>query len=159
MRYQEKKYRVENFDQILRKLQKLGCNQVGHSISTHYYAKQADNNVTKLVEKAGQYEIHILEEKAGKFTLKKNIAVDSKQVGLAWLEKAGFSDLTVVRMDHTDYEYKGGLVGLYVINGKLFSVILDFPSGEHETVTAELGVEAAEVIEAPYNKYLELLAD
>lgn len=158
MKHQEKKYRVDSFDQILKKLQELDCNQVGRSISTHYYAKRADNNVTKLVEKTDRYEIHVLEEDAGRFTLKENIVVDSNQAGLKWLEKSGFTDLTVVKMDHTDYEYKGGLVGLYTINDELFSVILDFPSGQHETIAADFGMEAAEVIVLPYNKYLESLA-
>lgn len=56
-----------------------------------------------------------------------------------------------------DYDYKGGIVGLYIINDDLFSIILDFPPGEHEVIASELGMEAAEVIDLPYNKYLESL--
>lgn len=158
MKHQEKKYRVNRFDKILEKLETLGCRQAGHSVSTHYYAKRADDNVTKLVEKSGQYEIHVLEEESGKFTLKQNIAVADKQAGLDWLKKSGFTDFTIVKMDQVDYEYKDGIVGLYRINDDLFSIILDYPSGQHEAIADELGMEAAEVIDLPYNKYLESLA-
>ena len=58
-------------------------------------------------------------------------------------------------MQHTDYKYKDGLVGLYTINKDLISVILDFPEGQHNEVAKALGLENAELIEEPYNKYLE----
>ncbi len=58
-------------------------------------------------------------------------------------------------MDDVDYEYKEGIVGLYVINDFLYSVILDFPEGAHSSIEHELDLEKAEPIDVPYNKYLE----
>ena len=58
-------------------------------------------------------------------------------------------------MDNTDYEYKNGLVGLYIVDDFLHSVILDFPEGQHEEIEKELGLDTAEVISVPYNKFLE----
>lgn len=155
MKYQEKKYLVVNFDAILAKLRELKSDEIGHSISTHYYTKRKDNNVLKLVEKAGKFEIHELTENDGNFTLNKNITVESKQAGLEWLKNQGFADITVIKMEHTDYEYRGGIIGLYTINDNLRSVILDFPVEMHQEVAEELGLASAEVIKIPYNKYLE----
>ena len=58
-------------------------------------------------------------------------------------------------MANCDYEYKNGNVGLYIIDDFLYSVILDFPEGQHKVVEKELGLNAAELINIPYNKLLE----
>ena len=104
MKHQEKKYRIDGFDRIMEKLEKLGCRHARHSVSTHYYAKRADDGVTKMVDKSGHYEIHVLEEYSGKFTLRQNIAVADKQAGLDWLKESGFTDFTLVKMDKGGYE-------------------------------------------------------
>lgn len=58
-------------------------------------------------------------------------------------------------MDATDYEYHGGIVGLYIINDFLNSVILDFPVSEHQDMEQVFGLNKAKVISVPYNKYLD----
>ncbi len=60
-------------------------------------------------------------------------------------------------MVHTDRSYKDGMIGLYTIDAFLYSVILDFLPGHHEALQRELGLENTEVIDDPFNKYLERL--
>ena len=57
-------------------------------------------------------------------------------------------------MAYTDYDYRDGVVGLYTINDFLYSVILDYPQGQHEMLAAKFGLQKAELIDVPYNKYL-----
>jgi hypothetical protein len=45
-----------------------------------------------------------------------------------------------------------------LINDWLYSIILDYPDGQHESFERDFGLENAEVISLPYNKYLEKLA-
>jgi hypothetical protein len=157
MSRQEKKYRVESHAAITAELDKLA--QKGEtSTSTHYYAMQPNSNdAVKLVEHGESAAIHMLKAQDGKFTLVKNIPVESIDAGLAWLKENGHTKLGVVTMVHTDYAYKGGLIGLYTIDNFLYSVILEFKSGQHPAVESELGLENAEVIAVPYNKALRLL--
>jgi hypothetical protein len=152
---QEKKIRIHSFDAIMRRLIKLGAVRDLKSESTHYYAPRSDNNVTKLVAKASGFEIHELNETDGKFELTNLVRMETLDKGLSWLKAQGYDTVFVVHMQHIDYRYKDGLIGLYTINNDLLSVILDFPEGQHDEVSQELGLDKAERIELPYNKYLE----
>lgn len=156
MKHQEQKYRVDNFDPIVQKLTSLGA-QPGHeSTSTHYYAVVPGNDVVKVVAHADQCEVHKLSETdGGKFVLTDRFPVADVKAGLKWLKDQGYTQVSTVAMRHTDYEYAGGLVGLYDINGELKSLILDYPAGEHDAMAQALGVVGAERIEVPYNIYLE----
>lgn len=49
MTHQEKKYRVDSFDDILRKLKDAGAVAGEESKSEHYYTHQPSNDVVKLV--------------------------------------------------------------------------------------------------------------
>jgi hypothetical protein len=155
VKLQEKKYRVENFAAVEDRLAILNAEKVGESSSTHYYAPQPDNDVVKIVEHSDHCEIHKLSEANGKFTLTDRISLKDLNEGLGWLRDNDYDEAAVVSMSHTDFAYRGGIVGLYVINDFLRSVILDFPSGQHDAVAQELAIGGAEVIEVPYNKYLE----
>ncbi len=155
MKHQEKKYRVESFEGIEKALTDLGARSGETSTSTHYYAQHAGPGVTKLVIHGDGAAVHVLDEANGKFTLRENIPVDSKAAGLKWLQDKGFDEVSEVDMTHTDYEYLGGLVGLYTINEWLRSVILDYSDGQHDAIANELGLGSAEVITLPYNKYIE----
>lgn len=154
-KHQEKKYRVDSFTPILARLSELNSKKLGESSSTHYYAPQPTNDVVKIVEHADRCEVHVLEEDNGKFTLTQKIPLTGLKGGLKWLRRNEYHKVGVVRMRHTDYEYGDGVIGLYAINDFLHSVILDLPAGEHDAVAKELGVEGADVIKMPYNKYLE----
>jgi len=157
MRHQEKKYRVDGFKPIITRLRSLRIDPLESSTSTHYYAHQPGSDVTKIVQHADGTAIHILSEASGKFTLRENITVQNLPTGEAWLKDHGFNTISAVKMSHTDYEYKQGLVGLYLINDWLYSVILDYPDGQHKSIERDFGLENAEVISLPYNKYLENL--
>jgi hypothetical protein len=153
---QKKKYRVNTFEYIAAQLRALGSQPYPTAMSTHYYAKRAGNGIVKLIElEDGSHEIHILKEKGGKYTLIENIPVKNKEEGLDWLDSKGYSKLQTITMSHTDYPYQDGIVGLYVINGVLYSVILTFPPGKHEAIERKFGLQDAEVIDISYNKYLE----
>lgn len=155
MKNQEKKYKVESFEEILRLLTKKGAKKGEEKTSLHYYAEHEGNDVIKLVSKPNKNEIHILEETNGKFDLVDSIPVDSVEAGLTWLKNRGYKKVGKVKMVNINYEYNNGEVGLYIINDWLYSVILDYPAGEHEVVEKEFNLESAEQIDVPYNKYLE----
>lgn len=151
MKHQEKKYRVESLAAIRKKLHEVGAEEGKEVVSTHYYAWHKGSDVVKLVAYSDRSEIHILEESKGKFLLKETVSVKDTKAGLAWLKDRGHTIVGVVRITQTDYEYKGGIVGLYRIDDFLRSVILDFPEGKHVEVEKELGLTSAEVISVPYN--------
>jgi len=155
MKYQEKKYQVESFEQIRKVLDKLGVKKSKEAVTNHYYGQHEGNDVTKLVEYKDKNAIHILKEKDGKFDFVESIPVESVKAGLKWLKDKSYKVVNLVKMANEDYEYKGGQVRLYTIDDWLRSVILDYPEGEHEAIAKEFGLDKAEVIEIPYNKQLE----
>lgn len=155
MKHQEKKYRVDSFTKIQKILGEVGAKKGKEAVTTHYYVSQESNDVVKLVNYTDSSEIHILEESQGRFSLKENTPVENTNAGLKWLKDKGYQTANVVKVVNTDYDYKNGLVGLYLIDDFLHSVILDFPQGQHEAIEKELGLDTAEVISLPYNKFLE----
>lgn len=155
MQRQEKKYKVDSFDEIKKVLGELGAHPVKTSSSYHYYAVQPGLDVTKLVVHNDRSEIHILAEDAGKYTLTENIPVPNKLAGLRWLIDNDFKEVSIIHMTDTDYSYKDGIIGLYTINNILNSVILDFTPGQHEAIAKEFGLDKSEVIDVPYNVYLQ----
>jgi hypothetical protein len=157
MKHQERKYKVNSFAGVIEKLNALGADKSTNTSSVHYYAEQAGDDVVKLVEYATGYEIHCLEAVNGNFILRDKIPVSGKEAGLKWLKDKGFKRVGVVTMDYTDYTYQGDIIGLYTLNDSLLSVILDFPEDAQQTVAQALGLEHAETIAVPYNKYLEHL--
>lgn len=157
MKPQEKKFRVESLVTIEKALKQKGAKKTGGAVSIHYYGQHGGSDVTKLVEYADRFEIHQLKETNGQFTFLPHIPVASKDAGLQWLKDKGYTTVNIVKMTNTDYAYKNGTVGLYVIDDFLFSAILYYPPGDHGTIEKEFGLERAEVITVPYNKYLEKL--
>lgn len=155
MKHQEKKYQVESFDQVKKILDKLGIKKSEESITNHYYGQHKGNDVVKLVKYADRNEIHVLKESEGKFSLEESLPMENTEEGLKWLKDKGYKVVNLVKMANVDYEYKGGLVRLYVIDDWSHSVILDYPEGKHEAIEKEFGLETAEVISVPYNKQLE----
>jgi len=155
MKHQEKKYLVDSFSRIQKILNETGAKRRPRVVTIHYYAQQEGNDVVKLVRYNDRNEIHILEESQGRFSLKENIPVESTDAGLQWLKDRGAGVVNLVKMANTDYEYKNGIVGLYIIDDFLYSIILDFPEGQHETIEKEFGLHTAKVISVPYNKLLK----
>ena len=97
----------------------------------------------------------MLKESDGKFTLADRIPMSDVSAGLRWLRDKGYESCTTIKITHTDYEYNVGLIGLYIINDLLYSVILDFPGNKHLAMEKQFGLEEAEQITIPYNKILE----
>ena len=155
----EKKYRVNGFEEVLPRLLSLGAKPLKQSESTHYYAPREDNDVVKLVSKSTGFEIHELTESAGKFELTRSLQMKDLDSGLQWLLGQGYTEVGILHMEDTEYAYDTGVVGIYVINHTLRSVILDFPEGKHERPAQQLGLNDTELIEMPYNKYLEIHGD
>ncbi len=155
MKLQEKKYRVESFKTILKLLNDKRAKKEKEIISIHYYGEHRGNDVTKFVEYTDRFEIHILKESNGMFEMIEHRKIPDKKSGLIWLKQQGFNKANVVKMEYAEYTYKNGTVGLYIINDFLYSVILYFQSSEHKTMEKEFGLEKAEVITIPYNKYLD----
>jgi len=157
MKYQEKKYKVDSFVTISKLLNEKGAKNEKEVVTMHYYTQQPNNEVVKLVEYDNHNEIHILTESNGKYLLKQKIPVLTTEAGLKWLKDKGYKIVDLVKMVYTDYEYKNGIVGLYVINDFLYSVILDFPEGQRKTIENEFGLSNIEIINIPYNKLLDQL--
>ncbi len=155
MKHQEKKFLVTSFDDVKKRLNQAGAKSLKTANSTHYYAQVDGNDVVKLVDQDGQCEIHLLKESDGKFTLADRIPMSDVSAGLRWLRDKGYESCTTVKITHTDYEYNVGLIGLYIINDLLYSVILDFPGNKHLAMEKQFGLEEAEQITIPYNKILE----
>ncbi len=123
MKYQEKKYRVESFTKILKFLKEKGAKKGEEIVTIHYYAPQKTNDVVKLVKFSDKNEIHVLKESNGKFSLTENIPIKNTETGLQWLKDKGYKAVNIVKMANTDYEYKGGIVGFYLIDDFLTSII------------------------------------
>jgi hypothetical protein len=152
---QEKKYRVDGLSTTEDALTVLGVSEEAQGRSTHYYTRQPGNNVVKLVQHTRDVELHKLRESGGRFTLTDRISFATMAEGLRWLVELGFDSVAKIEMQHRDFSFRGGTVGLYDINGQLYSVILDLEDGLHDDAARELGLSGAEVIALPYNKYLE----
>jgi hypothetical protein len=155
MKYAELKFEVDSFKTIEDKLQQLGAKKGIVSVSVHYYARQDTKDVVKLVHYVDKDEINMLSESNGTFLLKDRFEVGSSEEGLSWLKQKGYEVVDVVEMNSTEYEYDDGIVGLYVINGWLHSVVLDFPADKHEAMKNLFGLANAQEITIPYNLYLE----
>ncbi len=154
MKPQEKKYRVESFIEILKLLKEKGAEKQKEITSIHYYGQHEGNDVEKFVEYKDRYEIHILKEHDGRFTMMEHTPIKDKDAGFTWLKNKGYSVVNIVKMDYTEYSYKGGTVGLYIIDDFLRSVILYFPKDKHKKMEKEFGLDSVDVISVPYNKYL-----
>lgn len=155
MKLQEKKYLVGSFNPIQKLLEQKKTPMMQKVTSTHYYGEHKGNNVEKFVEYSDCFEAHILKESQGKYAMTEHTPIADKKAGMEWLKKRGFTTANIVKMDYTEYAYKNGTIGFYVINDFLNSVILNYPEGQHNQIEKEFGLQDAEVISVPYNKLLE----
>src|SRR3989344_1594372 len=146
MKPQEKKYRVDSFSKILKLLKEKGAKKKKEIVSIHYYGQHKGNDVEKFVEYADRYEIHVLKEANGRFTMTEHKPIQNKDAGITWLKNHGFIIANIVKMVYTEYSYKNGTVGLYIIDDFLHSVILYFPHDQHKTMEEEFKLTSAEVI-------------
>jgi hypothetical protein len=157
MQPQEKKYRVNSLAPILEIIRQKNLPHIKYVRSTHYYGEHTGNDVEKFVEYPDRIEVHVLKESGGTFTLVDHFPLSSKEEGFAWLKNKGYTTANIITMEYDEYEYDGGLIGTYLIDGFLPSVILYYPGGKHEPVAALFGLTDAPRIDTPYNKYLASL--
>lgn len=157
MKPQEKKYLVDSFTAIQKILNEKGAKKEKEIVSTHYYGQHIGNDVEKFVEYVDRFEVHVLKENDGRFTMTEHRSIADKDEGITWLKGKGYETANIVKMAYVEYVYKNGTVGLYTIDDFLHSVILYYPPEEHESIEKKFGLENAEVITVPYNKYLEQL--
>lgn len=100
-------------------------------------------------------EVHIFKEQNGTFSLTNTVKVKDKNDGILWLKKNGFQEIMHIKMEHDDYEYEDGIVGLYIINDRLRSVILDYKPKKLQKMNKLFNLDKAETISQPYNQYLK----
>lgn len=155
MKPQEKKYLIDSFDDIQKLLVEKGAVKGKEVTAVHYYGQHTGNDVEKFVEYADRYEIHILKESDGRFTMTEHSPIADKNAGIAWLRKRGYTNANIIKMNYVEYAYKNGTVGLYTIDDFLRSIVLYYPPGEHDAIEKEFGLQPAKVISVPYNKLLE----
>lgn len=155
MKLQEKKYLVDSFNSIQKILKSKKAPKVNHVTSTHYYGQHSGNDVEKFVEYFDRFEIHVWKEVQGKFIMTDHSKIADKKEGIDWLKKRGFTKANVVKMEYSEFAYKDGTVGLYILDDFLYSVILNYPEGKHEKIEKELGLTKYKVITIPYNKFLD----
>ncbi|HLC91738.1 MAG TPA: hypothetical protein VJC09_01670 [Candidatus Saccharimonadales bacterium] len=155
MKHSERKYRVKDFKAIKQKLTDVHAQKIKQAVTTHYYAQLIGNDVIKLVHYEDRDEIHKLKEANGAFTLTDRIPVVNAESGLKWLKQRGHTETSKIIMAYEEYSYKGGIVGLYVINDDLYSVILDYPPRQFVLIEKQFNLDKAEVIDMPYNKYIQ----
>jgi len=157
MEPQEKKYRVTEFDVIIRALAGAGAKKGKHVTSVHYYGQHDGSNVEKFVVYPDRTEIHTLTESDGKFILDEHRKISGKAEGFAWLKERGYRTVNIVQMDYSEYEYDGGTVGLYTIDDHVYSVILYYPPDMLSRMEQVFGLSDAAQITVPYNMYLKKL--
>jgi hypothetical protein len=157
MPHVEKKYHVKSFDDILAYLDKIDAKKIKEVISIHYYGQRNDNDVEKFVQYPDRFEVHVFKEIDGTFKEILNQKIPNKQSGYDWLKNKGYTQINVVKMDYTEYAYKNGTVGFYIINKTLLSVILYYPPDDLAAIEKAFDLQNAEVIAVPYNKYLKRL--
>lgn len=135
---QEKKYRVDTFDRIHKKLDEVGAKKIREIISVHYYGVHKGNDVEKFVVYPDRCEIHTLKESDGKFTMTEHSLILDKDAGFAWLRGRGYTSANIVDMNYTEYAYRDGTIGLYVIDGFLYSIILYYSGDLLDAIEKEL---------------------
>lgn len=150
----EKKYRVNSFTPILDKIYELGAIPTIEVSSQHYYAPLDTDDTLKMIDYGDKIEIHNLSTKNGLHTLDEVIAIRSIKDGLKWFEAKGFKTLEVLDMNDKEFSYKDGGFALYTINNNIYSVIIAYPENKLSEIETILGLQAAEIITIPYNKYM-----
>lgn len=155
MKPQEKKYLVDSLGPIERNVHAIGLPKVNDEVATHYYGQQEGTDVTKFVVYPNRVETHTLKDHHGTFAYGDSQVLANREAGFDWLQAKGFSFVDVVKMDYETYEYKGGTIGLYVINDELRAVILMYPPEQHTDVATEFGLDGVVVLTQPFNTYLK----
>lgn len=157
MQPQEKKYRVKSLAPIFEIIRQKNLTHIKHVTSVHYYGEHTGKDVEKFVEYPDRIEVHTLKETDGKFTLVDHFSLPDKNAGFAWLKEKGYKTANIVTMEYDEYAYENGVIGTYLIDGFLPSIILYCPPSLHDTSAKMFDLDHAEVITVPYDTYLSSL--
>ncbi len=153
----EKKYRVASFDEMHKNIKRLGAIRTIEVDSTHYYAQLDTDDTLKLVAWNGNFEIHQLSTKNGLHNLDQTIPVPSLKAGFRWFLDHGYKKLDILDMHNAEYAYQDGGLALYLVDRVINSVILGYDEDRLPAIEKAFGLESAEPISVPYNKYLAQL--
>lgn len=155
MKNQEKKYEVDSFNTILDQIKVMGLTKIKDVASEHYYGKKEGNDVEKFVVYSDRVEVHVWKNIDGRFIPTEDYQIESKEKGLLWLKQRGFTQVNIVTMNYTEYQYQDGSIGLYTIDDFHHSAILNLPAGEHQNAEKVFNLENSKIITVPYNKLLQ----
>ena len=153
----EKKYRVESFDTMLRKVNELGAKPTIDIHSTHYYARLDSDDTIKMIDYPDKVEIHEVSTRNGLHSIDKIIGLDSVAAGYEWFKQRGYHTLEVVKMHDREFSYLDGGFALYAVDGVVNSVILGYEEARIPAMEEVFELTLAEEILVPYNKYLAKL--
>jgi len=153
----EKKFRVSTFEPILAYIQQCHIPSTLEVRTTHYYAQLPTEDTLKIINYGDRVEIHRLTTTHGLHSLDEVIPLQSVEDGLQWFHARGYDKLDVLAMHDREFEFKGGGFALYTINNTVCSIILGYPEEDLASMEQALGLQSAEVISVPYNKYLAQL--
>lgn len=154
MKLVEKKYRVVSFDAVLDVLRHMGAKQTIEISSTHYYAHLPTDDTLKMVAEEGKVEIHRLSTQQGLHTLQEIITVPDVEAGFRWFVEQGYDALDVLAMYKVEYDYGDGGLALYDVDAVVHSVVMGYPEEQLSKMEGLFGLQSAEQITVPFNKYL-----
>lgn len=153
--FSEEIFAVDDLAATHELLKKVGAKDLGEHVSRHYYAKGAHSGTLKVVERESGYELTKMNDRDGRFSVDEKTLIDSKEAGFTLLRAKGFTEVEYVEMKYHDFAYKGGIVGLYVINDVLRAVVTDYPTESLQNeVQHELLLDSKERITRAFNVVL-----
>lgn len=149
----EELYLVDDFAPVEDRLQALGAADLGEHVSLHYCA-HVESGSLKVVKRETGWDITEMAEEDGQFEVVSQKSIGNKDEGFAVLRERGFNEVEVVEMNYHEYDLKGGIVGLYVLNKLIKSVVIDYPEGEHVEIKKELLLDDAQKINMSFSVLL-----
>lgn len=150
----EQKYECDSFTKILTFLDSVHAQKLRHETSTHYYGVHDGTNVDKVVVHHDRIAIHRLSESNGRYTLTENCPVTSLSEGLSWLSSLGYTSISIVDMDYTEFAYRDGTISLYSLEGKYPSIILTYPKESLAQMETVAHLSRNKKISVPYPIWL-----
>lgn len=146
-------FETDDLDSFRRKLEALGATDLGEGTSRHYYA-DVGKGTLKVVERDTGWEITEMTGEDGRFVVSSKQSLVDKQRGFSILRSKGHTKVEFVEMKFHDYEYDGGVIGLYVINEVLSAIVIDYPPESLDGIVGELKLNKLKQIKESFNVVL-----
>lgn len=122
--------------------------------STHYYAHLDTDGTLKMIDYRDRVEIHKVHTKNGLHSIDEEIKIASVEAGFQWFKEQGFNELDVLEMRDREFAYLDGGFALYTVEQDVLSIILGYAESKVPEIEKLFGLEDAEEILIPYNKYI-----